>query len=95
MVYAGETDFIMLLFYAHELTLKNNKLILNTNSQLKVYPQRTDKIFKGLLYLRLKCRFFYFMSFCRILSTLCRQVVFHIVPHFSRGGQKCGTKSTE
>jgi hypothetical protein len=34
------------------------------------------------------------MSFCRILSTLCRQVVFHIVPHFSRGRQKSGTKST-
>ncbi len=30
-----------------------------------------------------------FMSFCRILSTLCRQVVFHIVPHFGkRAGQK-------
>ena len=27
----------------------------------------------------------YFMSFCCILSTLCRQVVFHIVPHFSHG----------
>jgi hypothetical protein len=46
MVYAGETDFGMLLFCAHERTLKNNKLILNTNSQLKVYPHRTDKSFK-------------------------------------------------
>ncbi len=27
----------------------------------------------------------FFMSFCRILSTLCSQVVFHNVPHFSRG----------
>ncbi len=35
-----------------------------------------------------------FMSFCRILSTLCSHVVFHIVPHFSRGRQKGGTKST-
>ncbi len=40
------------------------------------------------------CVIKYFMSFCRILSTLCRQVVFHIVPHFSRGRQKRGTKST-
>jgi hypothetical protein len=35
-----------------------------------------------------------FMSFCRILPTLCSQVVFHNVPHFSRGWQKSGTKST-
>ncbi len=34
-----------------------------------------------------------FMSFCRILSTLCRQVVFHIVPHFGkRAGQKVQRK---
>jgi hypothetical protein len=33
------------------------------------------------------------MSFCRILSTLCRQVVFHIVPHFGkRAGQKVQRK---
>ncbi len=35
-----------------------------------------------------------FMSFCRILSTLCSLVVFYNVPHFSRGRQKSGTKST-
>ncbi len=34
------------------------------------------------------------MSFCRILSTLCSQIVFHNVPHFSRRWQKSGTKST-
>ncbi len=35
----------------------------------------------------------YFMSFCRIFSTLCRQVVFHIVPHFGkRAGQKVQRK---
>jgi hypothetical protein len=35
----------------------------------------------------------YFMSFCRILSTLCCQVVFHIVPHFGkRAGQKIQRK---
>jgi hypothetical protein len=34
------------------------------------------------------------MSFYRILSTLCRQVVFHIVPHFSCGRQKSGAKNT-
>jgi hypothetical protein len=34
----------------------------------------------------------FFMSFRRIFSTLCRQVVFHNVPHFSRGGQKSGHK---
>jgi hypothetical protein len=34
-----------------------------------------------------------FMSFCLILSTLCRQVVFHIVPHFGkRAGQKVQRK---
>ncbi len=34
-----------------------------------------------------------FMSLCRILSTLCRQVVFHIVPHFGkRAGQKVQRK---
>ncbi len=34
-----------------------------------------------------------FMSFCRILSTLCRQVVFHIVPHFGKiAGQKVQRK---
>ncbi len=33
------------------------------------------------------------MSFCRILSTLCRQAVFHIVPHFGkRAGQKVQRK---
>ncbi len=35
-----------------------------------------------------------FMSFCRILSTLCSHVVFHNIPHFSRGRQKSGTQST-
>ncbi len=36
---------------------------------------------------------FIFMSFCRILSTLCRQVVFRIVPHFGkRAGQKVQRK---
>ncbi len=39
-------------------------------------------------------KWLFFMSFCRILSTLCRQVVFHIVPHFSHRRQKSGTKST-
>ncbi len=34
-----------------------------------------------------------FMSFCRILSTLCSQVIFPNVPHLSRGQQKSGTKS--
>jgi hypothetical protein len=34
------------------------------------------------------------MSFCRILSTLYSEVIFHNVPHFSRGRQKSGTKST-
>jgi hypothetical protein len=34
------------------------------------------------------------MSFCCILSTLCSQVFFHNVPHFSLGQQKSGTKST-
>ncbi len=34
------------------------------------------------------------MSFCRILSTLCSQVVFHNLPQFSRGRQKSGIKST-
>ena len=34
-----------------------------------------------------------FMSFYRILSTLCRQVVFHIVPHIGkRAGQKVQRK---
>jgi hypothetical protein len=34
-----------------------------------------------------------FMSFCRILSTLCRQVIFHIVLHFGkRAGQKVQRK---
>jgi hypothetical protein len=47
----------------------------------------------------LDCHYLYgsgsfFMSFCRILSTLCSHVVFHIVPHFSRGRQKSGTTST-
>jgi hypothetical protein len=29
------------------------------------------------------------MSFCRIFSTLCSQVIFHILPHFGkRAGQK-------
>ncbi len=41
-----------------------------------------------------RSRLQYFMSFCRILSTLCSHVVFHNVPHFSRGRQKSGTKST-
>ncbi len=35
-----------------------------------------------------------FMSFCRILSTLCSHVVFHNIPHIFRGWQKSGTKST-
>ncbi len=36
---------------------------------------------------------FIFMSSCLILSTLCRQVVFHIVPHFGkRAGQKIQRK---
>ncbi len=35
-----------------------------------------------------------FMSFCRILSTLCSQIVFHNVPHFSLRRQKSETKST-
>jgi len=34
------------------------------------------------------------MSFCRILSTLYSHVVFHNIPHFSRGRQNSGTKST-
>jgi hypothetical protein len=35
----------------------------------------------------------YFMSFCRILSTLCSQVVFHNIPHFGkRAGQKVQRK---
>jgi len=34
-----------------------------------------------------------FMSFCRILSTLCSQIVFHNVPHFGkRAGQKVQRK---
>ncbi len=34
-----------------------------------------------------------FMSFCRILSTLCSQVVFHNIPHFGkRAGQKVQRK---
>ncbi len=34
-----------------------------------------------------------FMSFCRILSTLCSQVVFHNLPHFGkRAGQKVQLK---
>jgi hypothetical protein len=33
------------------------------------------------------------MSFCRILSTLCSQVVFHNIPHFGkRAGQKVQRK---
>ena len=32
------------------------------------------------------------MSFCRIISTLCSQIVFHNVPHFSRRRQKSGKK---
>ena len=32
------------------------------------------------------------MSFCHLLSTLCSQVVFHNVPHFSRGRQIAGQK---
>jgi hypothetical protein len=33
------------------------------------------------------------MSFCRILSTLCSQIVFHNVPHFGkRAGQKVQRK---
>ncbi len=38
--------------------------------------------------------FYPFMSFCRILSTLCSRAVFHNVPHFSGRRQKSGTKST-
>ncbi len=35
----------------------------------------------------------YFMSFCRILSTLCSQVVFHYIPHLGkRAGQKVQRK---
>jgi hypothetical protein len=35
----------------------------------------------------------YFMSFCRILSTLRSQVVFHNIPHFGkRAGQKVQRK---
>jgi hypothetical protein len=45
-------------------------------------------IYATLAYIR------HFMSFCRILSTLCSQVVFHNVPHFSRRRQKSGIKST-
>jgi hypothetical protein len=37
---------------------------------------------------------YFFMSFCRILSTFWSQAAFHIVPPFSRGRQKSGTKST-
>ncbi len=55
---------------------------------------------EGILF-RQSCELFlvlrsliFFMSFCRILSSLCSHVVFHIVPHFSRGRQKSGTKST-
>ena len=34
------------------------------------------------------------MSFCRILSTLCSQVVFHNIPHFGkRAGQKVQRKN--
>jgi hypothetical protein len=36
----------------------------------------------------------FFMSFCLILSTLCSEIVFHNVPHFSCGRQKSGTKIT-
>ncbi len=37
--------------------------------------------------------YMYFMSFCRILSTLCSQVVFHNIPHFGkRAGQKVQRK---
>jgi hypothetical protein len=33
------------------------------------------------------------MSFCRILSTLCSQVIFHNLPHFGkRAGQKVQCK---
>jgi hypothetical protein len=32
------------------------------------------------------------MSFYRILSTLCSHVVFHNIPHFSRGGKRAGQK---
>ncbi len=32
-----------------------------------------------------------FMSFCRTLSTLCSHIVFHNLPHFSRGrGKRAG-----
>jgi hypothetical protein len=36
----------------------------------------------------------YFMSFCRILPTLWSQAAFHNIPHFFRGRQKSGMKST-
>jgi hypothetical protein len=39
--------------------------------------------FTQLIYFTLDFMYF-IMSFCRILSTLCSQVVFHNVPHFSR-----------
>ncbi len=33
------------------------------------------------------------MSFCRILSTLCSQIIFHNLPHFGkRAGQKVQRK---
>jgi hypothetical protein len=39
------------------------------------------------------CEIYVFMSFCRILSTLCSQVVFHNIPHFGkRAGQKVQRK---
>ncbi len=35
----------------------------------------------------------FFMSFCRILSTLCSQVIFNNIPHFGkRAGQKVQRK---
>jgi hypothetical protein len=37
-----------------------------------------------------------FMFFCLILSTLCRQVIFHIVPHFGkRADKKYSVKSPQ
>ncbi len=63
---------------------RSGSVILNYGSRFLLFIIENSRNFRKSQY---------FMSFCRILSTLCIEVVFHNLPHFGkRAGQKVQRK---